>query len=58
MFMHVQGSFGVPHVLCDQQYGLADEAPRAVTVPEQRCLSRMIYLTEGHDITELETREN
>ena len=66
IFEAVKGSFGVPRVLCSQPPPTRDSTPRAKPWPlwvkkstpdgpEQRSLTRTIYLTEGHDIVELET---
>jgi hypothetical protein len=64
MFKCVNNRFGVPRLLCDRHFTKVDNhqasfwpvwsTPLNPTIPEQRCLSRTIYLTEGYDICTLE----
>ena len=65
MFKCVNNCFGVPRLLCDRHFTKVDNhqasfwpvwsTPLNPTIPEQRCLSRTIYLTEGYDICTLES---
>jgi hypothetical protein len=71
MFKCVDNHFGVPRVLCDRVFTqvnapqvtfwnvwrkpLTPITPSTPTKPEQRSLSRTIYLTEGHDICQVES---
>jgi hypothetical protein len=65
MFKCVKNCFGVPRFLCDRRFTKVDNhqvefwslwgTKLTSTVPEQRYLSRTIYLTEGYDICKLES---
>jgi len=66
MFKCVENQFGVPRVLCNRVFTQVNShqvtfwnvwktpiTPSTLTKPEQRCLSRTLYLTEGYDICQV-----
>ena len=65
MFKCVKNSFGVPRILCDCHFTNVDNHQATFwsvwgmqvtpTIPEPRCLSRAIYLTEGYHICKLDS---